>query len=152
MTQTSLAKEPAVPSCLPFDRPFERIFEEFWRGPFAFPPRTDGFAPSVDVYEDKEGYAVELEVPGLTEKEIQVELDGNLLTVRGEKKWETKEKEKGRDYHRVERRYGAFCRQVALPDSVDPSTSKAQCKNRVLTIRFSKRPEARKKAIRIEVK
>jgi HSP20 family protein len=147
----AIAKESTtLPSIFPFDKPLDRLFEEFIRSPFAAQPRIDGFIPSLDVFEEKDGFVVKAELPGLTEKEVEIELDGRLLTIRGEKKWEEEKKE--RDYHRIERRYGAFHRQITLPESIDTSRPAAEMRNGVLSIRFPKRPEAVKKAVKIEVK
>ncbi|HLG42598.1 MAG TPA: Hsp20/alpha crystallin family protein [Planctomycetota bacterium] len=143
-------KESSLPALFTFDRPFERMFEEFWKSPFSLGPRTDGFIPSLDAFEEKDAFIVKADLPGLTEKEIEVELDGNLLTIRGEKKVEEEKKE--RDYHRIERRYGSFLRQITLPESVDTAKPAAEVKNGVLTVRFAKRPEAVKKSVKVEVK
>lgn len=146
----TLKESKTLPSLFSFDAPFERLFEEWAFAPIAIRPRIDGFVPSLDIFEEKDSFVLKAELPGLTEKEVEIDLDGRLLTIRGEKKWEEDKKE--RDYHRIERRYGAFHRQITLPESVDTGRPAAEMRNGVLTIRFPKRPEAVKKAVRIEVK
>lgn len=142
--------ESARPSHLTLDRRFDRLFEELARPMFSLLPRTEGFAPSLDVYEEKNNLVVKAELPGLSKEDIHIELDGNQLTIRGEKKWEDEKKE--RDYHCVERRYGSFYRQLTLPESADVSKAKAEQKDGVLTITFPKRAEAQKKKLNINVK
>src|ERR1700688_1816357 len=73
------------------------------------------FVPPVDVYEDEQGIRLKMEVPGIDEKDIDIRLENNLLTVRGERKLESETKEE--NYHRIERRYGSFIRNFTLPDT-----------------------------------
>jgi len=75
------------------------------------------FAPPVDIYEDEHSYTLKLEVPGIDEKDIDVKLENNTLTVTGERKFEKDEKEE--NYRRVERRYGSFVRSFTLPATID---------------------------------
>ena len=127
----------------------DRLFEDLWKPVFPF-AKDMAFVPSCDLFEDKEGYTVQVELAGMTAKDVQVETDGNLLTIRGEKKWE--EEKKDRQYYRSERRYGSFFRQVTLPESADISQAVATHKEGVLSIRFPKKEEARKKTVQISVK
>lgn len=127
---------------------FDRMFEDLWSG-FPFVTR-EGFAPSLDVFEDDEGLTVQAELPGLSQKDVTVEVDGSILTLRGEKTQESEEKD-GRQYHRIERRYGSFLRQIQLPSSADTDKITATHRDGVLTIRVPKRPEARKKNVKIDV-
>jgi HSP20 family protein len=78
---------------------------------------TTSFAPPVDIYEDEHNITLKLEVPGIDEKDIDVRIDNNTLTVYGERKIEKEEKEE--NFRRVERRYGSFTRSFTLPSSVD---------------------------------
>src|SRR5437870_6701574 len=80
---------------------------------------TTSFAPPVDIYEDEHTITLKLEVPGIDEKDIDVRVEGNTLSVHADRKIETKEKEK--NFRRVERRYGSFTRSFTLPSSVDPA-------------------------------
>jgi HSP20 family protein len=78
---------------------------------------TSSFAPPVDVYEDEHNVTLKIEVPGIDEKDIDVRIENNTLTVHGERKFEKEEKEK--NYRRVERQYGSFTRTFTLPNTVD---------------------------------
>jgi HSP20 family protein len=122
----------------------ERMLEELWK------PEHASFVPTCDLFEDKEGYTVQMELAGMTPKDIQVEMDGNLLTVRGEKKWEDEKRE--RSYYRIERRYGSFFRQIQLPESANVEKAQAAHKDGVLTIRFPKCEQTKKRAVSIQVK
>jgi len=107
------------------------------------------FVPPVDVYEDEQGIRLKMEVPGIDEKDIDVRLENNLLTVRGERKLESETKEE--NYHRIERRYGNFTRSFTLPNTVNPEEVKASYAKGVLTIALGKRAEARPKQIKVNV-
>jgi HSP20 family protein len=91
-----------------------------------------------------------MEVPGIEEKDIDIRLENNLLTVRGERKMESETKEE--NYHRIERSYGSFSRSFSLPTSVNPEDVKAGYNKGVLTVTLGKRAEARPKQIKVEVK
>jgi HSP20 family protein len=108
------------------------------------------FVPPVDVYEDDKSIRVKMEVPGIEEKDIDIRLENNLLTVRGERKMESETKEE--NYHRIERSYGSFSRSFTLPNTVNPEDVKAGYAKGVLTVTLAKRAEARPKQIKVEVK
>jgi len=123
------------------------LLNRFWSStnePFGLAEWT----PALDVSESDDAVLVHAEIPGIDPKEIEISVVGDTLTLRGEKKDETEQK--GRNYHRVERRYGAFTRSLTLPASVDPDKVEATARQGVLEIRLPKREEA--KARRIEVK
>jgi HSP20 family protein len=103
-----------------------------------------GLVPSIDIAEDDKELTVTAELPGLTEKDIQVVLSDDLLTVKGEKKVEKEEKKK--NYYMSERSYGSFERSFRLPDTVDASKLSADFENGVLTVRAPKRAGAAKTA------
>jgi len=107
------------------------------------------FVPPVDVYEDEQGIRLKMEVPGIDEKDIDIRMENNLLTVRGERKLESETKEE--NYHRIERRYGSFTRSFSLPNTVNPEEVKAGYSKGVLTIQLGKRAEARPKQIKVNV-
>src|SRR6266508_4768519 len=108
------------------------------------------FVPPVDVYEDDHGIRLKMEVPGIDEKDIDIRLENNLLTVRGERKLESETKQE--NYHRMERSYGSFTRSFSLPNSVNPEDVKAGYSKGVLTIHLGKRAEARPKQIKVDIK
>jgi len=107
------------------------------------------FGPPVDIYEDDQKLTFKVEVPGIDEKDIKVEIENNILTVHGERKLEKDIKEK--NFRRMERHYGAFSRSFALPSTVDPQKIEANYAHGVLAIQMPKRAEARPKQIKVNV-
>src|SRR5438477_7288348 len=110
---------------------------------------TTSFAPPVDIYEDEHTIALKLEVPGIDEKDIDVRIENNTLTVQGERKIEKEEKEE--NFRRVERHYGSFTRSFTLPPSVDPAQVSAHYDKGVLNIHLAKKAEAKPKQIKVNV-
>ena len=110
---------------------------------------TANFAPPVDVYEDEHNITLKIEVPGIDEKDIDVSIENNTLTVRGERTLEKEEKEE--NFQRVERQYGSFTRSFTLPNSVDLEQVSADYNKGVLKIRLAKKVEAKPKQIRVTV-
>lgn len=125
-----------------------RIFEAepSWRseGSFSFA------APAIDVSEDDKAYKISAELPGMEQKDIDINLTGDMLTLNGEKRLEKEEKSKNR--YLAERAYGSFRRSFALPDGVDRDKIKADLAKGVLTIVLPKTAAAQKPAKKIEVK
>lgn len=109
-----------------------------------------GFTPRVDVSEDEHAVTVVADIPGMDEKEIDVSLSGNLLTLKGEKKHES-EKREG-DYYRSERAFGAFRRVIQLPCEVDPERVEAKFKNGVLSVTLPKSAAAQEQRHKITIK
>jgi len=110
---------------------------------------TTSFAPPVDIYEDEHTITLKLEVPGIDEKDIDVRIEDNTLTVHGERKIEKEEKEE--NFRRVERQYGSFTRSFTLPSSVDSGQVSANYDKGVLKISLAKRAEAKPKQIKVNV-
>ena len=110
---------------------------------------TSSFAPAVDVYEDEHNVTLKIEVPGIDEKDIDVRIENNTLTVHGERKIEKEEKEE--NYRRVERQYGSFTRTFTLPTSVDAENVSANYDKGVLKITLAKKAEAKPKQIKVNV-
>ena len=110
---------------------------------------TTNFAPPVDIYEDEHNIALNLEVPGIDEKDIDVRIEGNTLTVHGERKIEKEGKEE--NFRRIERQYGSFTRSFTLPSSVDPAQVSANYDKGVLKINLAKKAEAKPKQIKVNV-
>jgi len=106
------------------------------------------WAPAVDVYEDENSVVVKAELPGLTEKDIHVNIIDGTLVIKGEKKKEEEKTEQS--YYRVERSYGAFQRSIPLPTAVDSEKVKARFKQGVLEIEMPKKEEAKPKQIEIK--
>ena len=113
------------------------------------PMTTAAFAPAADIYEDEGKIAIKLEVPGIDEKDLDVSVENNTLTVKGERKFEKEEKEE--NFHRVERRYGSFFRAFTLPSTVDTEHVTANYQNGVLKLELKKKPEAQPKQIKVNV-
>jgi HSP20 family protein len=107
------------------------------------------FVPAVDVYEDEQGIRLKMEVPGIDEKDIDVRLENNTLTIRGERKFEKEEKEE--NFQRVERRYGTFTRSFTLPTTVDTENVTATYDKGVLVLQLGKRAEAKPKQIKVNI-
>lgn len=165
MAKKEIATKPEVektPSLLGAD--IDRLFDEFARGmmvspfyrraldwdPFRKIEKVTGLVmPDVDVTETEDELRITAELPGMEENDVEIELSGNQLTVRGEKKEEREETKK--DYHISERRYGSFRRSLQVPDTVDTEKIDAKMKNGVLTVVLPKTEEAKSKARKIAV-
>jgi HSP20 family protein len=133
----------------PFDtlqREIDRLFLDFGRGLPAL--GAPSLAPTIDVAETDKEIEITAELPGLEEKDVEVNVADNVLTIRGEKKAEKEEKDK--NYQIVERSYGAFARTIELPDGVDPDAIKASIAKGVLKVTVPKPAPA--KAKKVEVK
>jgi HSP20 family protein len=110
---------------------------------------TSAFAPAVDVYEDEHNVTLKIEVPGIDEKDIDVRIENNTLTVHGERKFEKDEKEE--NFRRVERQYGSFTRSFTLPTTVDAEKVAANYDKGILKISLPKKAEAKPKQIKVNV-
>ena len=123
-----------------FSSSFTRSFgdEGFARG---------AWAPSVDIYENKDQIVLEAELPGMNREDFELTIENNVLTLRGERRFE--KKEESDNYHRVERSYGGFSRSFTLPQTVSAENATAEYKNGVLRVTLAKREEV--KARRIEI-
>ena len=113
------------------------------------PLTTASFVPAVDIYEDAQKVMLKLEVPGIEEKDLDVRVENNTLTIKGERKFEKEEKEE--NFHRIERRYGSFYRAFTLPSTVDTENVKASYDAGVLKLELKKKAEAQPKQIKINV-
>jgi HSP20 family protein len=123
------------------------LFRDFSEGESA--TTTASFIPAVDVYEDEKKVVLKLEVPGIDEKDLDVSVENNTLTVKGERKFEKEEKEE--NFHRIERRYGSFHRAFTLPSTVDTENIGASYNAGVLKLELKKKPEAQPKQIKVNV-
>lgn len=129
------------------DAGLRRLMEEFGEGLESPVPALAAWSPAAELVEKDDGFGLTFELPGLTQDDVEIELQDNLLTVRGEKKEEFEE-EKPR-YHVWERRYGKFQRSLDLPRNVDPEKIEAEFENGVLKVRMPKTSEARAQKIEI---
>ena len=117
----------------------DRLFEDFGRparSVFRFGDRSLALMPALDLVDDDMNYRLSIELPGLTDEDIEISMADGVLSISGEKKEQSERKEKG--YLLSERRYGAFARQIAVPSDVDPDGIKAQFKDGVLTVTLAK--------------
>jgi HSP20 family protein len=139
------------------DRVFDNFGQDFWRSPFRaladFEPLwSSKLAASfaVDITENEKAYEITAELPGMDEKNIDVNVVNGGLTIKGEKKDEKEEKKN--DYYVSERRYGSFQRYFRVPDGVDTDKIEANFKKGVLTVTLPKKAEAQKPAKKIDIK
>ena len=126
-----------------------RLFDSFFGRPATMTAGDRLWVPLVDMYETKDDLHIAFEVPGVQEKEVSVSISGDLLTVKGERKWGSEQTDDS--YHRLERVYGKFERSVALPVPVQADKVKAAYRDGVLEIRLPKAEEVKPKEIKIDV-
>lgn len=111
--------------------------------------KTRPWSPAVDILETENELVLKADVPGMDMKDIDVQVENGTLTVKGERKFEREENNKG--FHRLERSYGTFVRYFTLPDTVDTENVKAEYKAGVLNITLPKKEIAKPKAIKVQV-
>jgi HSP20 family protein len=135
-----------------FRQEMNKLFDNFLHGfdVEPFEKRFGAFSPSVDITETDKEIKVSAELPGMDEKDIDVSLTKDALTIKGEKKEEKEEKKK--DYYRMERSYGSFFRTIPLPVEIETEKVKAQFKKGVLTVTLPKTAKAIKETKKISVK
>jgi HSP20 family protein len=108
---------------------------------------TSAWAPAVDIYETENEVVLTAEIPGIEEKDIDIKVEDNTLTLKGERKFEKEAKEE--NYHRIERAYGSFFRSFTLPSYVDQDKVEAEHENGVLKIRMPKKAELKPRMVKI---
>lgn len=125
-----------------------RLFEE------AFTARGEekelisgNWSPSVDIYESENALVLSAEIPGLDEKDVEIKVENNTLSISGERKFEKETKEE--NYHRIERAYGSFQRSFTLPNYIDQDKIKAEHENGILKITMPKKKELKPKKIKV---
>jgi HSP20 family protein len=155
-SQKLAVRRPEVDSIFQLNDEMNRLFENFFEAPWslrpfeAFESSLNNFMPSLDMSETGQDIKVTVDLPGLDEKDIQLSLDDGVLTISGEKQSEKQEKRD--NYHRLERSYGSFSRQVILPVDVDEDAVSAVFKNGVLNITLPKQQEVLSQSKRIPIK
>lgn len=139
------------------DRLFDRFTSGFGLPSFprlfdvpAFRSQTEITVPAVDISEDAGGYKMTAELPGMSEKDVEVVVSGDMLTLKGEKRQETEKKEE--NYHLCERSWGAFQRSFTLPQDVDREKIAAEFTKGVLTLTLPKTAQAQQQRRQIEIK
>jgi len=125
-----------------------RLFDDAGRAwPNNEPSATTTWSPAVDIFETESEIVVKAELPGMDRKDIGLNLEKNVLTLRGERGFEKETKDE--NYHRIERSYGAFSRSFSIPATVDEEKIRADYKDGVLKIVLPKKEQAKPKQIRI---
>jgi HSP20 family protein len=132
-------------------REVDRLFDEFAHGFGTLSGATNGnLMPSTDISETDKEFAITTELPGLERKDVEISLEDNVLTIRGEKKMETSPNDKNKNEHVSERSYGVFYRVFELPVTVDPNSVQATMSNGVLKITIPKPAPTQSKKIEIK--
>jgi len=157
----SLRRKAEVPSGREEDHPFyslqremNHLFDDFFRG-FDLEPigagegRYAGFSPSIDVHESNEAVTIKAEIPGIDEKDVEVLVSDDAVTIKGEKKEE--QEDKGKDYYHLERTYGSFHRVIPLPRGINLEKVEATFKNGLLSVKLPKTEEARTQGKKIPI-
>jgi HSP20 family protein len=123
---------------------FNRLVDQVWGG------RQESWLPAVDVFDTREAVVLKAELAGMDPDDIQIEVEDNVLTIKGERKFEeTVDEER---YYRVERRFGSFQRDLALPQGVKPEEISAAYEDGVLTVTVPKVKEEKPKRIEVKAK
>jgi HSP20 family protein len=128
------------------------LFEEFFNDPFRSPlsRSNDRWLPAVDILEKEGNLILRAEIPGVEEKDIDLKLEGNVLTLKGEKKLQNEQERN--DFRRMESFYGSFTRSFTLPETVDREHIKAEFKNGILIITVPQKPEVKPRDIPVNAK
>ena len=122
-------------------------FREFGALPSRLGPAATGWNPSVDIFENDNDVVVKAELPGMNAKDIEVKLENNVLTLKGERHFEKETKEE--NYHRVEREYGSFTRSFVMPTAINGDKVAAEYKDGILKIVLPKKEEIKSTPIKI---
>ena len=149
-SQAPATREDFFDPFVTFRREMDRMFDDFFGGNGRSLQGVQSLTPVLDIDETEKDMVITAELPGVTEKDVEVNLTGDVLTIRGEKKAEHEEKN-GNSYY-MERRFGSFARSVRLPFEVKDQEVEAKFNNGVLTVRLPKPAEMQKAVRRIEVK
>jgi HSP20 family protein len=129
----------------PFGWGFGRLFDDM------LGHRTNGgsmLAPALDVTEDEHALTVTAELPGLKKEDVRIQVENGVLSISGEKKVDEEKKE--RDWHRMERRYGAFHRAISLPNGIQTEKADAKFEDGVLTVTLPKREDVKPRTLTIK--
>ncbi|MDI6741547.1 MAG: Hsp20/alpha crystallin family protein [Smithella sp.] len=129
------------------------VFDNFFRGfdvaPRGFTKGLGTFSPSIDVKENDKEFIIRAELPGVEEKDIDVTVTNDLVTIRGEKKEEKEDKDK--NYYYMERTYGSFCRAIPLEAEIESGKAEARFKNGILDIKIPKSQSAKAKGTKVSI-
>ena len=109
---------------------------------------TSDWVPAVDIKEENDAFVIVADIPGVDPKDIEVHMEGGMLTIKGEKETEKKDEREG--YKRVERTFGSFYRRFSLPDSADPEKISAKSNHGVLEVRIGKQEKVQPRKIAVD--
>jgi HSP20 family protein len=126
-----------------------RLFQDTVNRLFSDQTTTRPWAPSVDIFETDNELVLKADIPGVDQKDIDIRLENGTLSLKGERKFEREEKNKG--FHRLERSYGSFVRYFTVPETIDSENVKADFNAGVLTVTLPKKEIAKPKAIKVQV-
>ena len=126
-----------------------RVFEDAFTRFFNEPATNRPWTPSVDIYETENELVLKADLPDVDQKEIDVRVENQTLTIAGQRKFEKEESRKG--FHRIERSYGNFVRSFAVPNSFNTEQIAATYKNGVLTVTLAKKEAAKPRQVKVEV-
>ncbi|NLH47332.1 MAG: Hsp20/alpha crystallin family protein [Myxococcales bacterium] len=133
-----------------FQREMGRLFNDFWGTRSLNDDNLIGqWSPAVDIFEDTENYLVSVALPGLSQKEIKVNIENNMLTISGERKLDKEDKRE--NYARIEQFYGTFTRSFSLPNTIAADKVEAHMENGILKVTLPKREETKPKQIEVKV-
>lgn len=127
-----------------------RLLDMAWNREFGEELKEGVWQPQVDIYEDEQSVVIKAEIPDVDQKDIDIKIENNTLTIKGERKHSTEVKKE--NYYRVERCFGHFQRSFSLPQVIDQERVQASCDKGILTITLPKREEAKPKQISVKVK
>jgi HSP20 family protein len=131
-----------------YDSQLNRLFSDFF-GRTSQDQNLTPWAPAVDIFEGEHELVVKADLPDIKPEELDIRVENNILTIRGERKFEKKAEEK--NYLRVERSYGSFARSFSMANTINTEAIKADYKDGVLTLSIPKREEAKPKQIKVNV-
>ena len=129
------------------NRQLDRFFDR-WPSWADTPTSTSAWAPNVDIFEAEDELVVKAELPGVDPKDVELNVENNVLTISGERRLEFEDKKE--NYHRVERAYGSFTRSFSLPQLIDENKIEAEYKDGVLTVHVPKHEKAKPRQIKIQ--
>jgi len=127
-----------------------KLFEDAVARMLSEPRAARPWSPAVDIVETEDALVLKADLPDVKLEDIDVRVENETLTIKGERKFEKEEKIKG--YHRIERSYGAFMRSFTVPASLEADKVSAEYKNGVLTVTLPKREEAKPRQVKVQVK
>jgi HSP20 family protein len=127
-----------------------RLFEDTFTRMLSEPRGNRPWSPAVDIYETENELVLKADLPDLDQKDIDVRVENNTLTIAGERKFEREDKSQG--FHRIERSYGSFQRSFAVPNTFDTEKIGAAYHNGVLTVTLAKKEAAKPRQVKVEVK